>query len=99
MARAPQRKRRSRKESRGMKLRLVLLVFLFSLPLLAATEQPVIPRASETIDVSLVNLDVIVTDRRGHRIHGLTPADFEFFKDGKPQAITNFSAYTSESPV
>jgi len=82
-----------------MKLRLVLLVVLFSFPLFAATEQPVIPRAAETIDVSLVNLDVIVTDRSGHRIHGLTPADFEVREDGKPQAITNFSAYTTESPV
>jgi VWFA-related protein len=44
----------------------------------------------ETIDVNIVNLDVVVTDRRGNPVHGLTAADFEVFDNGRPQPITNF---------
>jgi VWFA-related protein len=44
----------------------------------------------ETIEVRVVNVDVIVTDRAGNPIRGLTRDDFELFEDGKPQTITNF---------
>jgi VWFA-related protein len=44
----------------------------------------------EKIDVSVVNVDVSVTDRRGQPVTGLTRNDFEVFEDGKPQPITNF---------
>ena len=67
-----------------------------TLPLFA---EATMPRAGETIDVSIVNLDVIVTDKHGHRIHGLTKDDFEVFEDGKPQAITNFAAYAPEASI
>ena len=77
-----------------MPIRPALLAILVSLPLVAApNNESVVPRAGETIEVSIVNLDVIVTDKRGHRIHGLTKDDFEVFEDGKPQVISNFAAY------
>lgn len=44
----------------------------------------------ETIEVHVVNLDVVVTDRDGNRIHGLGKDDFEIYEDKRPQAITNF---------
>jgi VWFA-related protein len=44
----------------------------------------------EKIDVSVVNVDVTVTDRRGQPVAGLTRNDFEVLEDGKPQTITNF---------
>jgi VWFA-related protein len=72
-----------------------LLLIPFAFP--SAAVKPVIPRAGETIEVSIVNLDVIVTDKRGHRIHGLTKDDFEVFEDGKPQPISNFAAYAPEA--
>src|SRR5260370_15470676 len=75
-------------------LAAALLVIPFAFPSAAVT--PVVPRAGETIEVSIVNLDVIVTDKRGHRIHGLTKDDFEVFEDGKPQPISNFAAYAPE---
>src|SRR5439155_13153636 len=50
------------------------------------------------IDVSIVAFDVIVTDKNGTRVHGLRRGDFEVFEDKKPQAITNFAAYESNSP-
>ena len=82
-----------------MSFRPALLAVLLTVPLLASPNaQPVIPRAGETIDVSIVDFDVIVTDRNGTRVHGLTRDDFEVFEDKKPQTITNFAAYASNSP-
>ena len=82
-----------------MTFRPVLLAVLFTFPILAAPNAtPVVPRAGETIDVSIVDFDVIVTDKNGQRVHGLTRDDFEVFEDKKPQAITNFAAYEGRSP-
>src|SRR5947209_2836247 len=47
---------------------------------------------TEVVDVSVVNVDVYVTDRQGKRVPGLAKNDFEMFEDGKPVAITNFYA-------
>jgi VWFA-related protein len=53
-----------------------------------------VPRVSgETVEVSIVNLDVVVTDAKGHRVTGLTKNDFEILEDGKPQPISNFAEY------
>jgi len=79
-----------------MKTLIAAALLAASCPLFATTTEQTIPRAGETIEVSIVNLDVIVTDRRGHRIHGLKKDDFEVFEDGKPQPITNFAAYAPE---
>ena len=46
----------------------------------------------DTVNVSVVNVDVYVTDKKGERITGLTQDDFEIFENGKPVAITNFYA-------
>jgi VWFA-related protein len=46
-----------------------------------------------TIDVSIVNVDVVVTDRQNRPVTGLTARDFEIRENGKPQPITNFSEY------
>ena len=47
--------------------------------------------AQEKIEVSVVNVDVTVTDH-GKPVAGLTKDDFEVLDDGAPQAITNFYA-------
>src|SRR5688572_5069456 len=54
------------------------------------------PRASETIEVSIVNVDVVVTDRKGARVTGLTAEDFEVREAGKVQPISNFAEYQSD---
>ncbi|MEM7585459.1 MAG: VWA domain-containing protein, partial [Acidobacteriota bacterium] len=43
-------------------------------------------------DVDIVNLDVVVTDKQGKPITGLTREDFTIFEDGEPMELTNFSA-------
>jgi VWFA-related protein len=46
----------------------------------------------ETVNVSVVNVDVYVTDKKGEPIRGLSKDDFEIFENGKPVEITNFFA-------
>jgi VWFA-related protein len=51
------------------------------------------PQEDDTlkIGVELVQVDVVVTDKDGRRVEGLTPDDFEVYEDGKRQEISNFS--------
>ena len=61
----------------------------------AATTAPTFeaPRAGETIDVSIVNVDAVVVDREGNRVRGMTKDDFEIYENGKLQPLTNFAEY------
>ena len=56
----------------------------------------------ETVEVRVVNVEVVVTDAKGEPILGLTRDDFELTEDGKPVEITNFysveAAQTQEAP-
>jgi VWFA-related protein len=51
----------------------------------------------EQIEVRIHNIDVIVTDKAGNAVESLSKDDFELLEDGKPQAITNFSAYSEKA--
>lgn len=59
------------------------------------------PAASvvESVQVNVVNVDVLVTDRDGQPVSGLTAADFELFEDGKPVRITNFYSTETRRPA
>lgn len=46
---------------------------------------------SEVLDVRVVNVEVVVTDRRGNRIHGLEASDFELLVDREPIPISYFT--------
>ena len=61
-----------------------LLVFALAASL--AAQQKIV----ETIEVKVVNVDVVVTDRAGNPVRGLTKDDFELFENRQPQTITNF---------
>ena len=43
------------------------------------------------ISVTLVQVDVTVTDKKGKPVTDLKPEDFELSQDNRPQHITNFS--------
>lgn len=60
-----------------------------TLLLQVASQQPYI----ETFEVRLHNLDVVVTDRAGKPVGGLTKDDFVVLENGTPQEITNFAVY------
>jgi VWFA-related protein len=83
-----------RGEEAPLRTRFALSLLPLTFLLVAATpRQPDIPRLGEMIEVSIVNVDVFVTDKHGNRVHGLTKDDFEIVEDRKPQPITNFSEY------
>src|ERR1043165_8928845 len=44
----------------------------------------------ESIEVTVNNVDVIVTDRAGNRVHGLQKSDFVLLENDAPQTISNF---------
>jgi VWFA-related protein len=71
-------------------LALVATAALFS-PALAQQDPPLdLPKLTETIDIRVVNVDVVVTDRKGMPVTGLKKEDFELYENGQPKAITNF---------
>lgn len=53
----------------------------------------------DTVNVSVVNVDVYVTDKSGKRVTGLTRDDFEIYEDRRPVAITNFYAVEGGRPA
>jgi VWFA-related protein len=61
--------------------------------ILATPAHTQIPSLGETIEVAIVNVDVVVTDAKGERVHGLTREDFEILEDGKPQPLSHFAEY------
>ncbi len=65
-------------------------LILAALP--AAAQESHIPDLfSDVIDVRVVNIEVVVTDRKGNRIHGLQAKDFELLVDGESVPIDYFT--------
>jgi len=73
-------------------LRLRQFVVLLStfLPVFAFAQQ-LPPHSAETIDVTIRNVELVVTDRAGNRITGLGAAEFQLYEDGLAHDISNFS--------
>ena len=57
----------------------------------AAQESPLPELFSDVIDVRVVNIEVVVTDRKGNRIRGLEASDFELRVDGDPVPLDYFT--------
>lgn len=77
----------------------ITLLFALLFPLASSAQpRPVETPASRlgpvvrSVDVTITNLDVIVTDSKGNHIPGLRKEDFEVVEDGLAQTITNFYA-------
>ncbi|HEV2843743.1 MAG TPA: hypothetical protein VG477_02760, partial [Thermoanaerobaculia bacterium] len=77
------------------KLLLPLLLALGASALPA--QQPADPSFGDAVDVTVVNIDVYVTDKAGNRVNGLRKEDFVVLEDGKPVQITNFEAVHGSS--
>lgn len=59
----------------------------------AQESSPVAPAAEfgASIDVRTVNVEVVVTDRKGNRVQGLKAADFRLKVDGRPVPLDYFT--------
>jgi VWFA-related protein len=56
------------------------------------------PESTIKVDVRQVLVPVVVVDKEGHHVTGLSQADFKVFEDGLEQKITAFSAESSGLP-
>ncbi|MEM7586952.1 MAG: VWA domain-containing protein [Acidobacteriota bacterium] len=60
-------------------------------------EEPPRDIASDVIDVQVVNVEVVVTDRDGRTIDGLSREDFTLYEDGRRIDLSNFYAFTDSA--
>lgn len=78
---------------------LAMLALLVGAPLPAAAQQdaqqPPQARFGEKLEVSEVQLDALVTDRRGNVVLGLGPKDFVVEENGEPVDVTDVTFYSS----
>ena len=71
---------------------MALLLLLAAAAAPIAAQQDDLPAVfSEVIDVRVVNIEVVVTDKQGNRIHDLVASDFELLVDGEPTPIDYFT--------
>jgi VWFA-related protein len=59
--------------------------------------QPEMPKLTENIDVRVIGVDVVVTDKKGNAVTGLTKDDFQIFENGIEKPISNFSEIEGKS--
>ncbi len=81
------------------------LLFIFTILTFSQTPQPEatpppLPEVDDTlvkISTTLIQLDIVVTDKKGNQITDLNPEDFEIFVNGEKQDISNFSYIFSKA--
>ncbi|HEX4961532.1 MAG TPA: VWA domain-containing protein [Thermoanaerobaculia bacterium] len=73
------------------RLSLAGLVLLLAAPVFAATAPAPPQTYGESIDVRVVNVEAVVTDRRGNRVEGLKAADFRLLVDGREVPVDYFT--------
>lgn len=75
------------------------LTALAAMASLSASAQQVSEPFGEVIDVRVVNVEVVVTDRDGKRVSGLKPGDFRLKVDGKDVPIDFFTEVRDRQAV
>ncbi|MCB1054580.1 MAG: VWA domain-containing protein [Acidobacteria bacterium] len=70
------------------------------LPLVSAQAQEELPGVfGEILDVRVVNLEVVVTDKDGLRVSGLEPGDFRILVDKQPVSVDYFTEVVGGAAV
>ncbi len=70
----------------------MVTILLTALLFLLAVQQPPTPKPAFKSSVTVIEVDVVVTDRSGRPVRGLARGDFEISEDGKPVDLVSFSA-------
>lgn len=71
---------------------LPALLFMLASPVLSQD-------LSETLEIRITNVDVVVTDSSGRPVRGLDADDFELFENGRRVEITNFFEESAEQTL
>ena len=69
---------------------LFLMAILAAVPAQSQSQPDSASKLMETVDVRVINVDVVVTDRKGNAIQGLKRDDFQIFENGVPKKVSNF---------
>jgi VWFA-related protein len=71
---------------------MVLIAAFTAGPMVAQQTNPQgeIPKLTENIDVRVIGVDVVVTDKKGNAVTGLTKDDFQIFENGQEKPLSNF---------
>jgi VWFA-related protein len=89
----------------------LILIFSLFIPVASQTQNPApTPSQAQTgqqgqadedevvrITTNLVQVDAVVTDKKGKLVTDLRPEEMEIYEDGRPQKVTNFSFISTES--
>ncbi len=77
------------------------LLFSFSAFSQVPTSEPSKPGDEDVVKISttLIQIDAVVTDKKGNVVTDLTAKDFEIYENGKKQDISNFSFITTNKSV
>jgi VWFA-related protein len=80
---------------------LAALALAAALPAVAQQKQAQAPQSvfGEQIEVRVVNVEAVVTDRQGNRVTGLKPGDFRLEVDGRAVPIEYFNEIRGGSAV
>ncbi len=90
------RPRASQPRALGSGALSAILILTLALPL-CGQEDPGL--FFDTVDVYVVNVEVVVTDKDGNPATGLTRDDFEILEDGQPVELSNFFAVEGRQGV
>ena len=75
--------------------KLIPLLAIATAAIAQEAQQPPQPQFGEKVDVNLVMLDAIVTDRKGNQIVSLDKDDFIVTENGKEQSIDSVEYFTN----
>lgn len=80
-------------------LRSTFLAVILGSFFLALSYEVAAQSLSESLEINLSSVEVVVMDRSGAHVHGLTRDDFEVFDNGRLQTITNFTEYREGAEI
>lgn len=78
--------------------RILISLTVLLAPAVARSQAPQPTASGSTLQITsrIVYVDVVVRDRAGHTVRGLTANDFRVLENGKPQTVAFFANHTSD---